>query len=122
MKFEIGQQFKTRGGWRAVVVDVYDDGCIRVWHNSLQQGGEVYSHSKSGRFCIPGTDISYYDLIETWKEPRKGTVWVNVWRDRDNDEISYGAANRRTEADNEKYSSYERIACVEVNWTEGQGI
>lgn len=64
-KFTIGSQWKTRGGWRAVVVD--NDGLfIAVWHKTER---ESYLHYKDGMLQsnCPG-DL---DLIEPWVEHKE---------------------------------------------------
>lgn len=54
-----------------------------------------------------------FAYVTEYKEPKKGVVWVNIYRDGC---ISY----RNLEAANQ-YSS-GRIACIEVPWVEGQGL
>lgn len=62
-----------------------------------------------------------YDLIGPWTEPRKVKLWVNVY-----DDLSPDACDNRLEA-NEWASHWEnkgkkRIACVEIEVTEGEGL
>lgn len=58
------------------------------------------------------------DIIAPWTEPKKGAVWVNVYGVRDGVEfLTHGS---REAAD--KYAEPGRIACVSVNWTEGEGL
>lgn len=51
------------------------------------------------------------DLIAPWTEPKKGTVWVNVY-----------PVSHKTKAEADAYAQDGRIACVSVNWTEGEGL
>lgn len=70
-KFETGSQWKTRGGWRAVVVDVSKDG-LTVWHES----NNTRHHALNGE-----TTSEMHALVEPWAEPIKRTFWVNVYED-----------------------------------------
>jgi len=107
-KFEIGTQWKTRGGRRAVVVAMYDDGSgFKAWHS---EEGWTRAHSMDGSRIHPDD----YDLIEPWSEPRKGEFWVNVYEDA---HWTY-----RTEKAANHGGGTDRIACVKVNWTEGEGL
>lgn len=54
------------------------------------------------------------DLIAPWTEPKKGTVWVNVYDDH------FMTYTTRDYADRHAVSG--RLACVSVNWTEGEGL
>lgn len=50
-------------------------------------------------------------------EPKKGTVWVNVY--------DYGCgtpACHLTRGAADLYAGKNRLACVEVHWVEGQGL
>lgn len=56
------------------------------------------------------------DIIEPWSELKTGTFWINIYKD---DEQIY-RHNTREIADKE--ASVNRLACIEVKWTEGDGI
>jgi hypothetical protein len=71
-KFAIGSQWITKGGWRAMVVDNRDiDSYMLVWH---QKNNATRTHNKYGLY-----EVKEYDLITHYAEPRKGTVWINIW-------------------------------------------
>lgn len=84
MKFEIGSQWKTRGGWRAVVVDEDVHDGLYIWHNTMDNNdpgsNTVIIHGWDGMslndFCPYLQNKNkfefgerQYDLIEPWKEP-----------------------------------------------------
>jgi hypothetical protein len=111
MKLEIGKQYKTRGGWRAVVVAGPDENSdYLVWHSDIQK---TLRHLNDGSWKF-GYDDRTCDLTEEWKEPRKGTLWVNIYPD--NTFCSFG---KKEVADVYKGT---RIACVKVHWTDGEGL
>lgn len=77
-KFKTGSQWKTRGGWRAVVVDVSDENLILVWHE--RNINSIFIHEKTGIEC--SGYYEKYDLVEPFVEPIKRTFWSNVYHDR----------------------------------------
>jgi hypothetical protein len=111
-KFPIGSQWKTRGGWRAVVVSHSSNSCLRVWHENREKDTTV--HYPNGRFATRVDDGA--DLIEPWTEPKKGEFWVNVYEKEDVEGIFYSR-----EVADRSITGY-RLACVKVSWTEGEGL
>lgn len=114
-KFPIGSQWKTRAGNRAVVVDHDGLDNMIVWHPN----GECTHDLPSGRASYSDQQ---YDLLTPWTEPRKGTFWVNVY---DGNKLQLRTIHDcRETADNEAAQRVknDRLACIEINWTEGQGI
>lgn len=74
-KFEIGSQWKTRGGWRAVVVSHYANSMM-VWHD---MGRLPLDRTQEHKLCGIGIDVkpayvSTIDLMTPWIEPRIGRV------------------------------------------------
>lgn len=111
-KFTIGSRWKTRGGWRAVVVDAHDDG-LRVWHsysggcndcNRLGVDDCLYSRARD------------YDLIEPWVEPKTGKCTTIVFENKD------GCLEYATSEDGAFLIDGNILAIKEVNWTEGEGL
>jgi hypothetical protein len=110
MKLEIGKQYKASGGWRAMVVGRHngDLGDFIVWHSNVDR---TYPHGKTGEREV----CPIYSLISEWQEPRSGEVWVNV----------YGTGSGyayRTKDEADRSALDERIACINVKWTEGEGL
>ena len=64
MKLELHKAYKTRGGWRAVVVNTCEDGRFLVWH---EEDYDSWYHEPDGRF--DAYERPDYGLIEEWKEP-----------------------------------------------------
>lgn len=119
LEFTIGSQWRTRGGWRAVVVSVDNNGGLVVWHERDYTRYQL----KDGRFH--GLSDNSHDLIEKWKEPRTGELFVNVYDDID--EIT-GIGLSTLDAAKENTAACisigrTLIARVHVpKWTEGEGL
>ena len=99
-------RYKTkRGGFAAEVVGLASNGMWGGYTNFL-------THWKTDGTCPLDADDR---LIAPWTEPKKGTVWVNV-----DGVLGVTAFHTRERADDA--ASSERLACVSVNWTEGEGL
>ena len=64
------------------------------------------------------TDV---DLVEEWKEPKSGVGYVNVYSDKHLG-VYYGTMQKtKTEANRfSRCAQQHLIACVRVEWKEGQ--
>ena len=124
-KFKIGTEWKTRGGWRAVVV-AYDEGKgfpITAWVESNPHSREddiiLTCEGKFFKECvIVDTDelvFQQLDLIEPWIEPVVHEGWVNVYG---GNSTNFSAC--KEVADSRAYST--RIACIKVKFTEGENL
>ena len=114
MEFEIGSQWKTRGGWRAVIVAI-NNGSLTVWHADTDS---TTIHNLSGK----GLNVSSEgkDIIDLWVDPVEGEFWVNVISMVRTGKIKCSPAFlTKKEADN---VVYDRLACVKVPFTEGEGL
>ncbi len=85
LELKVGGQYKTRGGWRAVVVkhkscSIYpfiiwnECGCEQIAH--ITESG-LYYHKDECK------GHSEYDLIAEWKEPEKIETVINMYRRKD---------------------------------------
>jgi hypothetical protein len=76
LELKVGGQYKTRGGWRCVVVDDCGGGYYSVWHSNLYQSLE--KHRIDG---VPYMDVHNRkaDIISEWKEPRVGETYINMY-------------------------------------------
>ncbi len=109
-KYFIGSRWKCRDGGEAVVVK-YDGDSVFAYVLSTN---DAWRFNPNGA-CCGGWNI--YDLIEPWTEPRKGEFWVNVYPPSGpRDELW----DSREEAD--AMDKGDRLACVRVQWTEGEGL
>ncbi len=117
-KFTIGSQWTTKGGWRAVVVGVDHSG-VKTWH---EHKNWVVYHFLDG--SAPGEPD--FALITPYTEPRKGTVWVNVYADKDDGEIftaSYPSENdMESEQPDYEDLNCELIASFKHDWTENEKL
>lgn len=115
VKFPIGSQWKLRNGERGVVVGyrqskvapiiVYNENFVSGSYLVNQHG--VYGHQED------------YNLIEPWVEPKTGTIWVNIY---DNDTTTDHSNREYADLRASQITSKKRLACVEVKWTEGEGL
>ena len=112
MNIEAGKFYKTRDGRKARIYAVDGSGSDNI-HGAIliKDGWDCEVWDKDGAWV----DIrSPNDLVSEWVEPRTGTVWVNIYS-------SHGKVYTSKEAaDNTCFN--DRVACVEVNWTEGEGL
>lgn len=111
-KFPIGSQWKTRAGHRAVVVDVDSSAGLVVWHSNT---GFVIAHNAQGVGLYDNV-VGRIDLLTPWTEPRKGTFFVNVYPD------GAGVSDFESKESADDSADTDRIACVRVDWTEGDGL
>ena len=109
MKLELYKPYKTRGGWKAVVVDVNEIGDFVVWH---EEGGKTTPHdSASGKSYKGG----HYNIVEEWHEPRQWKVWIAIEEREEGLAVStYGSAPNIT--DNKK------AIAGPFTITEGEGL
>ena len=66
-----------------------------------------------------------FKIVNIPEPKRSEEVWLNVFRDRATKEVWTGAThNSKEEANRINYTpgSTERIACIRVPWTEGEGL
>lgn len=126
-KFTIGSQWETRNGGRAVVVgydhDNEDGQTLLVWIEADEHGERcTENYSPDGRYFIsPDMDESIYDLVRPWVEKKRGTFFINVYmadQPYAGGEFSTREAADKSAADVKR----KRLACVEINWIEGQGL
>jgi len=121
MKYEIGTEWKTRGGWRAMIVGAADE--LTVWH----EGFIDQLHDSSG-LNMRNEDDSYsspeeeFDLIEPWKEPIVHEGWFNVYRRSYGFVLGLARPQTKEQCDADHSNFDNRIACVPLNFTEGEGL
>lgn len=107
----------TKGGWRAVVVDVKDNGKILFWHS---HGEKTLWHDFDGI----GPISFEYDATKQYTEPRRGTVWVNVWGDTDDGRLFALAHIDKDEYEQDvsENGSHKLISSVKYDWTENEKL
>ena len=102
--------YKTRDGRKAEVAGRLTGEYIFPWLGLLSDATISWTDYGLERDFIDHPA----DLIAPWTEPKKGTVWVNVYDDH------FMTYTTRDYADRHAVSG--RLACVSVNWTEGDGL
>lgn len=115
-EFTVGSQWITKGGWRAVVVDVVQ-GFPVIWHYNDY---DTWTHNLDGT-CDGGDD---YTLDKPYTEPRKGTVWVNVYADKDDGGLFALAHIDKDEYEQDvsENSAHTLIASFKHDWTENEKL
>ena len=136
MKFETGSQWKTRGGWRAVVVKNFygKSSCcgLEAWH---ENSGRVLEHGLTGsyglfdEFGIFDVEGSDNDLVEPWKEPVVHEYWVNFVKHKKHGVEIQGPFEKEQTADSEYRnlvfqhgSDVRRISRMRIKFEEGEGL
>tara|TARA_S200002703_G_scaffold150023_1_gene148075 strand:- start:756 stop:1118 length:363 start_codon:yes stop_codon:yes gene_type:complete len=119
MILELYKPYRLNNGAKAVTVDYCKTTDLFEVH--VVDLGDYYYYHPNGVYESEdrGFELS---VKEEWSEPKTGTLWVNIYEDG-----LYWPNRSRAEANNnaEDYLNVclaERIACVEVNWTEGEGL
>ena len=111
-------EWRTRGGWRAVIVKA-EEHQLTVWHSV--HPNTAFAHDNAGKYIMHVYNCpepALEDLLEPWVEKRSGTVWVNV-----NEDGNFWIRSSREQADIAAAAhGVKRLACVEVKWTEGEGL
>ena len=112
-KFEIGKKYTSPhcSGW------IYE--CLGFMDN-----GNAILHSKKEniRDCInyAKPDDLKNGLYEEYKEPEKGEFWVNIYVNSYKDSTQWLKIHRTRESADK--GGDIRLACVKVDWTEGEGL
>ena len=103
-KLEVGKKYVTNygNGEPFIVVAVTEQWVICTRNN----GKREFIHPISNDFVVRSVE---------YKEPKRGTVWLNVYPD-----CIVITHTTRDIADSR--AGPNRIACIEVPWVEGQGI
>ncbi len=113
-KYPIGSKWKTRGGDIAEVIYHNDDDTNWPLIALVKNINRPATYTKSGYFNL-NTVNHELDLIEPYTELKRGTGYLNVY---DNGCTATYAYKTKLEADQKAVGS--RIACIRVEWTEGQ--
>lgn len=101
LKLEVGKWYRAKNGTKHEII-----------YYNLQ--ADLYISSYGVCFNENGIHEENYeiDLIEEWKEPKTGELWLNIYRG------NYAIHDSKNNANG--VSTKGRLACVKVTWTEGQ--
>lgn len=111
MKLEVLKAYKTRDGEKCVSVE-QDKDVFGVFHI---KDNAYYFHHSDGRFVCSSSTENGIDIVSEWEEPRRGEIWVNIHSD--NSSFTWDSRKAADQQQDE-----DRIACVRVEWVEGQGL
>jgi len=107
MKFKVGKQYKAPSGDRVMLLEIAGDH-LGLWNYD----GRVY---ETWWHCL--------DEFEEWKEPKQYSGWVNVYGVKHSDGVITGKCIYETkEAAGSGAFSKGRIACIKIDFQEGDGI
>jgi hypothetical protein len=128
MKIEAGKYYRTRDGRKAFVVGVHPLAVQTPFVGVIYEQMDILrmtpcTWDNTGESPDSNTSSPEKDsLVAEWKEPAKGTVWVNINRNDNRLKDIWASAPYETKAEADERSSSIRIACIEVPWTEGEGL
>jgi len=111
MKFELGKTYKMRDGQSATLVHIFGEEKKSKFKLLWVSDGINFTTMLSGHFWL-SMEASPNDIMPP---KQSGTVYLNVYSDD-----TYGW-HKSLEAAN-LHSAADRIACIEVQWEEGQGL
>lgn len=122
MKIEVGKQYKTYNGYKAYIFVRLPDSAAAVCRYL------GYITSPDGVFCCQTSwneegksSVKSYEIVEEWKEPKSGVLYANILVDKSNGTPGVLWFNNKEEADkSSNYSWADRVACIRVEWKEGQ--
>ena len=115
--FEAGKTYRTRDG-REARVYATDGGPEWPIHGAIKRdGGEWISHNwrANGRLWNKAGD-SHFDLM-----PPKREAWVNIYPNLSNN-VFLASYLHTTRAAADEHAGTDRVACVRIEYTEGQGL
>lgn len=111
MQLELHKAYRLYNGDKAVAVDYLDlEGGIFKLFNVAEEDWHYYLPDGA----YEGDRPNPLSVKEEWSEPKRGTLWLNVYE-------GYRAVYSSKDAAN-KAAYKGRLACVEVKWTEGEGL
>jgi hypothetical protein len=90
----------------ALLASGYESACVAIF-------------TSDGRYLESGSTLS--DLIEAPPQPKQYEGWVNVYRISSGESIS-GLRSSKREADEHADCGMDRIACLHLTFTEGEGL
>ena len=115
MKIEVGKYYKNERGQKVKIIEILSKesaapspviGCVFT--------NDIYACTMNYQMDGTNWENSKYDLIEEWKEPKSGVAYINVYPE------CVDASAYKDRAETNKHKDNDRIACVRVEWKEGQ--
>lgn len=122
LELKVGGQYRTRGGWRAVVVNLMlgIDRMVVCHFDEEHNVGGIIKHQSTKQDEVWPYD---YGLIAEWQEPKRGEVWVNVWLSGLGDVYNHLYRTKEEAEDDAKgVSGWKLLARLRMPWTEGDGL
>jgi len=112
LKFEVGKKYKHTVFSNAQIVE-----CVHV-NLSCKTMQVVMKSLKNGSiFILSGVgELKYWAEV---REKERGKMWVNIYKYRSDKPFDSCSFSSRETAD---VMSTKRVACIEVDWEEGQGL
>lgn len=101
MKFVVGKKYILKSGV------LYE--CTAVTTTGLP----VMKHGSREFLC----QSEYLHRYKEYIEKKKGTFWLNIYPDHCSKSDFHSSRERA-----DQFAGSSRLACIEVNWEEGQGL
>jgi hypothetical protein len=105
---EVGKKYK--------LISSPSDHLLAECVEHTKTGNAVLKGSEGLEFIVQKEDSRYWTEV---KEPKTGVFWVNVYPDKS---VGIYFSSKRKADLKANWLGMSRIACVEVNWTEGDGM
>lgn len=127
MKIEVGKWYKTRGGAKVFVGLHVPKGKAKPYVGYQVTENDLYFCDMCWR--SDGASSSWgahaADIIEEWKEPKTGVSYVNVFEELAAGNCAFTTKEEANRAANRAADAWgkhkaKRLACVRVEWKEGQ--
>ena len=112
MKLEAGKFYKTRGGHKAFVTAIIPDASDEGW----PAVGWLLGDHTPRSWTLTGRNSGHDDLIAEWVEPKRIKGWVNI--------CSSGQPGliHETKREADRVADGGRLACIEIDCLEGDGL
>lgn len=120
-KFEAGKEYPLRNGWKAEVYRTDGGGDYPIfgaYFDENKQEWRAATWSEYGQICIGDPDE--LDLPPPSKPKHAG--WVNVYKAHHGERLWASLHESREDCDYSFSTSGKRIACIRIEFEEGEGL
>lgn len=123
-KFEAGKEYPLRNGWKAKVLMTDSGGnypLIGAYYDEHRKVWETATWTEDGRSLFgDDSDPLAADLLPPLKPKHAG--WVNVYKAHHGERLWASLHESREDCDYSFSTSGKRIACIRIEFEEGEGL